>query len=321
MAGHGGSPRVADTGTIPVSGGYLAHAGFRYLWLSIILCVAVIAAYCWGEPAEGANGGTWLGYVLGVIGVLLVIWLALLGVRKRSYNSNLGSVRGWVSAHVCLGMALIVVATLHSGFHFGWNVHTLAYVLMLLVVASGLYGVVAYWRYPSLIAANRDQSSREVMLAELDEINQQSLKLSDGLDANVHRVIVASIDRIRIGGGIREQLFEARAADQRSIERIERELSATGKFSTQQLSPFLQTQAAASTVAFMAQEVVTGERKSGQAQKLLDLLTRRRDLVARINRDIRMHARMQVWLYVHVPLTFALLAALVAHIVCVFIYR
>ncbi|MGH8506238.1 MAG: hypothetical protein ACRETM_09780 [Stenotrophobium sp.] len=319
MAREGLSP-AADADA-PAPAGYLAHAGFRYLWLSVGLCLAALIAYLWSQPAEGANGGTWLGYTLGVIGVLLIAGLTLLGVRKRSYRSNLGSVRGWASAHVYLGLALTVVVTLHSGFHFGWNVHTLAYVLMLLVVASGVYGTIAYWRYPALIAANRDQGTREIWLAELDDINQQSLKLSDGLDANVHRVILASIDRIRIGGDVRAQLFEARTADRLGYERIERELTTTGRFTTQQLSPFLRTQTAASTVAFMAQEVVGGERQHAQAQKLLDLLTRRRDLVARINRDIRMHARMQIWLYLHVPLTFALLAALVAHIVCVFIYR
>ena len=36
--------------------------------------------------------------------------------------------------------------------------------------------------------------------------------------------------------------------------------------------------------------------------------------------DIRYKAIMDIWLYFHVPLTFALLAALVTHIVSVFIY-
>ena len=40
--------------------------------------------------------------------------------------------------------ALIVIATLHTGFQFGWNVHTLAYVLMMLVILSGMFGIAAY---------------------------------------------------------------------------------------------------------------------------------------------------------------------------------
>jgi len=41
-------------------------------------------------------------------------------------------------------------------------------------------------------------------------------------------------------------------------------------------------------------------------------------LVLRLRRDIRLKALMDIWLYLHVPLTFALLAALIAHIVSVF---
>ena len=55
---------------------------------------------------------------------------------------------GWLSAHVYLGVVLVVVATLHASFQAGWNVHTLAYVLMLFVVLSGIYGVIMYARVP-----------------------------------------------------------------------------------------------------------------------------------------------------------------------------
>ena len=40
----------------------------------------------------------------------------------------------------------------------------------------------------------------------------------------------------------------------------------------------------------------------------------------RIRRHLRLKAQLEIWLYVHVPLTFALIAALAAHIVSVFFY-
>jgi ABC-type transport system involved in cytochrome bd biosynthesis fused ATPase/permease subunit len=50
------------------------------------------------------------------------------------------------------------------------------------------------------------------------------------------------------------------------------------------------------------------------------LLTRKAELLGRVRRDIQYKAMMDIWLFVHVPLTFALLAALVAHILSVFFY-
>src|SRR5690606_30797663 len=97
-----------------------------------------ILLYAWPVYAEPRNGGTWQGYTLGTIGALLIGWLLWLGVRKRRYAKGSGTVQGWVSAHVYLGSALLVVATLHAGFQLGWNIHSLAYLLMVAVILSGM---------------------------------------------------------------------------------------------------------------------------------------------------------------------------------------
>ena len=318
---------MSDTGIVPtgaVHEGFLVYRGFRYLKLASLLCVLAVVAYWWHSPVDGPNGGTWLGYTLGTVGALLIVWLTWLGRRKRKYASRLGTVRGWLSAHVYLGLSLVTIATLHTGFHFGWNIHTLSYVLMLVVIASGIYGVVVYARYPTLITANRDQGTREAWLAELDEINEQSLKLADALDAQTHQVIVRSIDRIRIGGSLRAQLFGPREPVRKAFEQLDRELSETTSFMASQIRPRRTGLSIArdttSTVMFMAAQLAGSAQQNENAQKLLDLIARRRDLTSRINRDIRLHAQMQIWLYIHVPLTFALLAALLAHILSVFIY-
>ena len=50
------------------------------------------------------------------------------------------------------------------------------------------------------------------------------------------------------------------------------------------------------------------------------LLQRRAAQLARMRRHMRLKALLEVWLYVHVPATFALLAALTAHVISVFYY-
>lgn len=298
---------------------FLQHRQFRWARFALALCAVAIAVYVWHTPLDGPNGGSWLGYTLGGVATALIVLLSWLGVRKRRYRSSLGTLKGWTSAHVYLGLALVVITTLHSGFQFGFNVHTLAYVLMCGVVVSGIYGIAVYARLPLEIARLREGSTREAWIEELLDLNEQALKLAEPLGDAVHRKVVGSVEKVQIGGGLRHQLYgpatPRRSEDSRDAlqQRIETLLKApAGRSPLQQ-----------STVMFMAGQLGSADKSELELQRLqqlLELIGRRNALAARINRDIALHARLQVWLLLHVPLTFGLLAALIAHIVSVFFY-
>lgn len=301
---------------------FLLHARLRYLKLSLLLCLGSLAAYAWHDPVFGAGGDTWLGYTLGGIGAAIIVLLAALGIRKRRYGSNAGNVKGWLSAHVYLGLSLLIVVTLHTGFQFGWNIHTAAYVLMVAVIFSGVYGAVAYARYPAAITDNRDGLTRTLMLSEVMDLNEQALKLADKAGVEVHRIVVRSTERMRIGGGVRQQLFGNALRKSRTdpLEKLRQTLQRRLRNDAAR-KPASQSADMESTMAFMAGELVRSRSDEAEnVQRLIDLLTRRNELVRRLNRDIQTHARMRVWLYFHVPLTLGLLAALAAHVVSVFLY-
>ena len=95
------------------------------------------------------------------------VWLSLLGFRKRAITEGGWSLKAWTSAHVYLGLSLIVIATLHTGFQLGWNVHTLAYVLMMLVIVSGIVGIWFYSTIPAELSLNRREMTQRQMLEGL----------------------------------------------------------------------------------------------------------------------------------------------------------
>src|SRR3546814_4328321 len=55
-------------------------------------------------------------------------------------------------------------------------------------------------------------------------------------------------------------------------------------------------------------------------EKVVGLLKQKEAALARLRKHLRIRALLEIWLYVHVPLTFALIAALSAHIISVFFY-
>jgi hypothetical protein len=291
---------------------FLKYRNFLYLYVALALVTLSLLTYALHDPLHEPNGGTWLGYTLGGLSAALVLWLTALGIRKRAYNSTLGTVRGWVSAHVYLGLALVVLATLHSGFQFGWNIHTLAWALMLVVVLSGIYGIWAYNRYPVRITRNRANLNRDLILTEISEIDQKADRAAEALGSPVDRMVISAHRRFTVGGGLLTLLT---GRDRSCMEAPrERKKGWTWKVvlnpDQQRLLELLNRELAGTR----------GQEEYARLQGLIDLISQKRSLAYRLREDIRMQSLMRVWLYLHIPLTFMLLAALTAHIVSVFIY-
>ena len=181
--------------------GFLVYANSKYLKWAVALSLASIAAYIFYEPIDEHNGGTVLGYILGTVGVLLIFWLTWLGIRKRQYGAHF-RLTAWVSAHVYLGLSLIVVATLHTGFQFDWNLHTLAYALMIIVIVSGIFGIYAYARFPRLVSENRRGVSMDDLLTQIGDLDRECRQLAISLPDEVSSLILKSCEETIIGGSI-----------------------------------------------------------------------------------------------------------------------
>lgn len=270
--------------------GFLRHRQFRWLKRAMALCGVAILAYALADVQPRPNGGTWLGYTLGTIGTVLIVWLALIGLRKRTMTRGAWSLKAWTSAHVYLGLALIVIVTLHTGFQLGWNVHSLAYGLMMLVIASGLFGVVVYSVLPAKLSSNREEMTQPQMLEALHAVDRQLEDGAQPLDRRWTELVLAALEEGVAAGGLWQRLFVSQSggSTQAAIDAFNR--------------------AGPDEAAYPAMIRVEA------------LLQRRLAQLGRMRRHMRLKALLEIWLYVHVPATFVLLAALAAHVLSVFFY-
>ncbi len=270
----------------------LEFSQYRYLKAAGLLVVLALAAYALDRPPVAPYGGTWLGYVLGTVAAGLMFFQLWLGVRRRHHQAS-GRLHGWVSAHVYFGVTLVVLASLHSGFQLGWNIHSLAYVLVLAMMITGLYGVYLYLRLPRLMTDNMgDDSFQDLLLiiADLDErAREQALNLSD--DAS--DFAIAAIERTTVGGSVFRLL--------------------SGNH------PDCPTRRALSWL-----EEQRGHPDAVQAKhrrELYSTLLRKESLLLRVRRDIAFRSRLEFWLYLHAPLGVATVTALLAHVMATLFYR
>ena len=165
---------------------FLVYRGLKFFWLAVALVFVAIILYIWHEPLGKPNGGSWLGYTLGIISAALVIWLTWFGVRKRQYALSATKLKVWLSALIYFGLALVIIATLLSGFQIGWNIHSAAYILVLLTVVSGVFGVFVYARYPKLMTKNRAGLSLNEMMGKISELDQDILKEGQQLPEEIN---------------------------------------------------------------------------------------------------------------------------------------
>ncbi len=275
-----------------------AHDGFlrysSFYWLKIAAVISLIAwvAYLLIDANPRPNGGTPYGYFLGIVSVLIILWLTALGVRKRSISRAAYSLKAWTSAHVYLGLSLIVLATLHTGFQFGWNVHTLAYVTMMIVIGTGVFGIVAYARLPQALSANRGELTQPQMLINIGSIDRQLHDASLPLDRHHSDIVRMSMEDSPIGGGVLRRLKgdQASCGTTRALSALAAEVKAAGPLADKRLL------------------------------QIIGLLERKAAALGVARRHVRIRTLLEIWLYIHVPATFLLIAALIAHIISVFYY-
>ncbi|MFK7841516.1 MAG: hypothetical protein AB8B54_04555 [Sphingorhabdus sp.] len=273
--------------------GFLRHAGFRWLKISSVIMLTCIVSYIFIDVSPRHNGGSWYGYTLGTIGALLILWLTMLGVRKRAMTSGSWSLKAWTSAHIYLGLSLIVIGTLHTGFQLGWNIHTAAYVFMMIVIISGIVGIYFYVTIPKALSDNRDEMTETEMLENLRSLDRQLHESAQPLSAEHANLVLQSLEQDPFGGGF--------------FQRI------SGKYRD------------------CATRVAQGDLRRERAyqpkmggddplDKVDALLEKKEATLARVRRHLKLKAMLQVWLFIHIPMTFALIASLTAHIISVFFY-
>ena len=266
---------------------FLVHKRFRWLWIALLLCIAAGVGYAYADVKPRPNGGSWYGYTLGTIALLLIVWLSLLGVRKRAMTEGRWSLKAWTSAHVYLGLSLVVIATLHTGFQLGWNIHTLAYALMMLVIASGLYGITVYAKLPEKLSNNRGEMSKRQMVESLAALDRQLDAAAQPLAREESDRVIAALEQDPFRAGVLARLTN----------------SYPGCRTARALKDFARD-----------------HELDAHEQRVAGLLHKRAAQLAQIRRQMQLRALLDVWLYVHIPATVALLGALTAHVVSVFFY-
>lgn len=271
---------------------FLTYGSGRWFWISFASAVGLVLHYVNYRSRTVAYGGSIEGLLYGVVGTALIGVLMYLGFRRRSYSSHTGTLQGWLSAHVYLGLLTLLVIPLHAGFRFGWDVHTLAFVLLAIVVLSGVGGVLLYRILPSRLTKFEARQ-------QADKIDPQLARLLADMHALVKDKSNALVDIYRA---------ELAASQQR--------MPSGWSLLRGQTRDILAERSA----DLAAKAAVVPLEEQATFQVLSQLLLKKAQLEVNLLQQMQLRNALKAWLYVHVPVSIAMVGAVVVHLIVVFWY-
>jgi hypothetical protein len=273
----------------------------KWLIASLIILGVATAVYIpyARNSTPGPRGGSAIGLAFGIIGSAFMIFSGLLAARKKVEVWRLGRAQSWMRGHLWLGLLSLPLILFHGGFRFGGPLTTVLMVMLILVVASGVFGAALQHYLPKVMTS---EVPFETIFEQIDHIRAQLLAEADEVIAR------ASAPLKLVAAAPSGDL----AATADSVLSAEEALAPLRNFYAREMRPFLEDQRGRN------QPLADAEKARGIFDGLRRLLPPGMHEIAKsleeiceeerqLRRQARLHHWLHGWLMLHIPLSFALL--------------
>jgi hypothetical protein len=262
----------------------------------------VFAAYAMHTPAPG--GGTPIGLMFGTLALGLMLFAALLSVRKRFPIWRIGRAKIWMRAHLWLGFLALPMVLYHAAFHARGALTFVLFWLTILVVASGIAGAWIQHIVPSRIF-------REVPFETIyDQIPVIRAQLAAEARARAVDVTQSLAPASGPGATVVDTLL--------GITDMQPQVDSLERFVSDQVNPYLSDEQGKgselrdrewSRVQFDHLRREFPEAAWGPLAAMEEICEEKRQL----DHQARLHRLLHAWLLVHLPASAALILLSIIH--------
>jgi len=259
----------------------------RIFWIALIVTTLPYIEY---SKREFPHGGSAWGIAYGIAGTILILLLAFFGIRKRWYRSTFGTLEQWLQSHIYLGLLVLVIVFFHAGGRFHDRVAVTALLILVIVVASGIAGALLYATVPRFLTEVESNLTADEISEQVHDLQRQMARIASQRSATFQDLYteLARETTPPILAGWR--LVAAKHEQRRDTQRRSKLVAAVPK------------------------------EEQDELRQMLVLSRQRQELLHRLVIQQRYKNILEVWLYIHVPFTFALLIIAAVHIAAVFYY-
>jgi hypothetical protein len=278
-------------------------------WLAaslLILGVAALLYAIYRVPAAGGSmGGTAMGLVFGIVAFGFLIFAALLGARKKVPVWRVGRAQSWMRGHLWLGLLSLPLVFFHAGFRYGHGLTAALMTLLILVVASGVFGAALQHFMPRVITR---EVPMETIYEEIGHVREQL------------RAEAAELVAKAVAGPAPAKAAGAEGAAAGTVAISEEQAAPLRAFFEREIEPFLANRAGRGHAlanpgqahgAFVHLRKLVPPELHTAVEDLENICEEEREL----SRQARLHLWLHGWLLVHVPLSLALILLGAVHAV------
>jgi len=314
-------------------------------WIVFILVVSVLSVYWYialttQTPWDRRPNGSSLAlFLFGIAGGSICLFEFLLWPRKRWRVLRLGPTKVWMRAHIWLGLLAVPLLILHSGFYFRNLEATLLLVLFLSVIVSGVWGLIMQQIIPQRMLAEVPAETiysqighiANLLLEEADRLVIATCGVSEATEAEPATALITArqeeallanaaanthytVGAIRQVGGIQGKVLESHSAlppvpNSEPLRDFFNETVARYlKRGAEANSPLADPSQA--RVLFSDLRLALDPRAHEAVDALENLCDQRRQF----DRQVKLHYWLHNWLWVHLPLSLALIVLMFVHI-------
>lgn len=273
------------------------------IWSGIACAVAIVFYWVTTRgPQLKPYGGTWPGIFLGIAAMALMIFAALLGLRKRFLGLRIGRLHKWMRGHLWLGLLTVPMVLLHAGFLAGGALTSVLLVLTLVVGVSGIAGAVLQHVLPRMLT---HEVPMETVFEQIPHIREQLKEEGEALLAAASKPQPAKAAAAPAGAATATM-----TAGDVGIQPLQ-------NFWETQLAPFLLDPDGKSKLATPTNSEAAFRRLrtllAAQHHPTVDVLEDLAEESRQLKRQESIHYWLHGWLFVHVPLSYALLVLALIH--------
>lgn len=297
------------------------HTHRKWLVGSVVglaVATAVYIPYSLHSP-QGPKGGSALGLTYGIAGSLFMLFVGLLGLRKKFPVWRVGRAQSWMRGHLWLGFLSFPLILFHAGFHFGGPLTRVLMWLFVFVWVSGVVGAALQHFMPRFQTA---QLPMETIYEQIDRVRGQLAEEAANLVEETCSALEGEVSR----ASERQRALSASAGTQGGLT-VASGLQANQQVSAQ-LRQFLEAELRPYLERAGAHAISLGNEAQAQAMfqqfrvllppelhSNLDDLENICEEKRQLDKQSRLHKILHGWLLVHIPLSYALLLLGAVHAV------